>query len=64
MISKLRNYHRKIRKVVPVVILPEIIKLHIFSFGFLMTMLMIIHLIFTGEFGFCYWSFTGGWIWE
>ena len=64
MISKLLNYHRKIGKVVTKVALTEIVQMVMYSFVFTMVMLMITHLLIMGEFGFCYWSLKGGWIWK
>ena len=64
MIDKLLNYRRKIGRIVTKVVLAEIVQMVMYSFVFMMVMLMIIHLLLMGEFGFCYWSLKGGWIWK
>ena len=64
MISKLRNYHRKFKVVVYSPDIVELTKIFSFIIIFTMMILMVVHLVLTGEFGFCYWSLKGGWIWS
>ena len=64
MISKLLNYHRKISPIVTRVVLAEIVQMIVFSIVSTLAMLMISHLLIAGEFGICYWSLKGGWIWN
>jgi len=64
MISKLLNYHRNISLIVTRVILAEIVQMIIFSIVSTLAMLMISHLLISGELGICYWSLKRGWIWN
>ena len=63
----LDKFLRLAKKVPPIILtymsVIETIKLTFFSMIIMLFMLCITHLLITGEFGFCYWSYNNGWHW-
>ena len=56
--KKRKKYIRELQPLV------EVVNIFLITIVFALTALMISHLLVRGEFGFCYWSLRGGWIWS
>ena len=66
MIAKIRNYdYSKIVRIItdrPTLV--ELFQILTTTVTVTVVMLMITHLLISGEFGFCWWSAERGWLWK